>query len=63
MKIHQVKEKKTHIRTPKPPFLDFSPLRSSTVRMLAISTSIAALGIYTPIFFMVKRLFLFGILK
>lgn len=50
----KVKEKKTHIQTPKPPFLDFSPFRSSTVRMFIILTSIASLGIYSPIFFMVR---------
>ncbi|XP_055684488.1 monocarboxylate transporter 12 [Lutzomyia longipalpis] len=48
----KVKEKKTHIRTPKPPFLDFTPCKSSTVRILIISASVAALGIYTPIFYM-----------
>lgn len=50
----QVKEKKTHVRTPKPPFLDFTPLKSSSVRMLSISASVAALGIYSPIFFLVS---------
>lgn len=53
--MQQVKEKKTHIRTPKPPFMDFSPLRSSTVRVLCLSAAIAAFGIYTPIFFMVSQ--------
>uniref|UniRef100_A0A182NEZ4 Major facilitator superfamily (MFS) profile domain-containing protein n=1 Tax=Anopheles dirus TaxID=7168 RepID=A0A182NEZ4_9DIPT len=48
----KVKEKKTHVRTPKPPFLDFTPLKSSSVRMLSISASVAALGIYSPIFFL-----------
>lgn len=48
----QVKEKKTHIRTPKPPFIDFSPFKSSTVRMLIMCSSIASLGAYAPIFFM-----------
>ncbi|CAD7079779.1 unnamed protein product [Hermetia illucens] len=48
----KVKEKKTHVRTPKPPFIDFTPLKSSTVRMLIITSSISAFGIYSPIFFM-----------
>lgn len=48
----QVKEKKTHIRTPKPPFMDFSPFKSSTVRMLIICSSIASFGSYAPLFFM-----------
>lgn len=49
-----MKEKKSHIQTPKPPFLDFSPLRSSTVRMLCILAAIGAFGVYTPVFFLVK---------
>ena len=49
----KVKEKKTHIQTPKPPFMDFSPLRSSTVRMLCILAAVGAFGIYTPVFFLV----------
>lgn len=48
----QVKEKKTHIRTPKPPFIDFSIFKSSTVRMFILFSSVASFGIYTPIFFM-----------
>lgn len=48
----QVKEKKTHIRTPKPPFIDFSLFKSSTVRMFILFSSVASFGIYTPIFFM-----------
>ncbi|KAJ6645744.1 Monocarboxylate transporter 2 [Pseudolycoriella hygida] len=48
----KVKEKKTHIRTPKPPFIDFSIFKSSTVRMFMIFSSIASFGIYTPIFFL-----------
>lgn len=49
----QVKEKKTHIRTPKPPFMDFAPLKTTPVRVLCASAAIAAFGIYSPIFFMV----------
>ncbi|XP_063702395.1 uncharacterized protein LOC134832336 [Culicoides brevitarsis] len=48
----KVKEKKTHIRTPKPPFMDFSPLKSTSVQMMSLSAAMAAYGIYTPIFFM-----------
>lgn len=52
----KVKEKKSHIQTPKPPFLDFSPLRSSTVRMLCILAAVGAFGCYTPVFFLVNFL-------
>ena len=58
----KVKEKKTHIQTPKPPFMDFSPLRSSTVRMLCILAAVGAFGIYTPVFFLVCLNVLFHII-
>ncbi|XP_065085064.1 monocarboxylate transporter 2-like [Ochlerotatus camptorhynchus] len=48
----KVKEKKTHVRTPKPPFLDFTPLKLTPVRMLSISAAVAAFGIYSPVFFL-----------
>ncbi|XP_062705982.1 monocarboxylate transporter 12 isoform X2 [Aedes albopictus] len=48
----KVKEKKTHVRTPKPPFLDWTPLKLTTVRMLSISAAVAAFGIYSPVFFL-----------
>ncbi|XP_062547904.1 monocarboxylate transporter 2-like isoform X1 [Armigeres subalbatus] len=48
----KVKEKKTHVRTPKPPFLDWTPLKLASVRMLSISAAVAAFGIYSPVFFL-----------
>ncbi|KAL1455368.1 hypothetical protein WDU94_009467 [Cyamophila willieti] len=39
----------------KPPFLDFSTLKSKTVRILLISTGISAFGINTPIFYLVHQ--------
>ncbi|XP_053692970.1 uncharacterized protein LOC128741289 [Sabethes cyaneus] len=56
----KVKEKKTHVRTPKPPFLDFAPLRLPSVRMLSISAAVAAFGIYSPIFFLSQHGFTEG---
>ncbi|KAL1131236.1 hypothetical protein AAG570_010854 [Ranatra chinensis] len=35
-----------------PPFFDFGTLKSKTVRILLVSTSISALGINTPIFYL-----------
>lgn len=32
--------------------MDFAPLKSSTVRMFVIVSTVASFGIYTPIFFM-----------
>ena len=37
----------------KPPFFDFSTLKSKTVRILLVSTGISAFGINTPIFYLV----------
>lgn len=47
-----MKLKKTHVQTPKPPFIDFAPLKSSSVQILCLIAGIGALGIYTPIFFL-----------
>lgn len=38
----------------RPPFFDFSTLRSKTVRILLVSTGISAFGINTPIFYLVR---------
>jgi hypothetical protein len=37
----------------RPPFFDFSTLRSKTVRILLVSTGISSFGINTPIFYLV----------
>lgn len=45
----------------RPPFFDFSTLKSKTVRILLISTGISAFGINTPIFYLVNlKLLLFS---
>lgn len=38
----------------RPPFFDFSTLKSKTVRILLVSTGISAFGINTPIFYLVS---------
>ncbi|GLV34501.1 hypothetical protein CBL_09749 [Carabus blaptoides fortunei] len=48
----KVKEKKTHSKTKKPPLFDFSPLRSRSLRVLMMACSTAALGLYTPVFYL-----------
>lgn len=53
--VFQVKEKKTHIRVPKPPFFDFTPLKSRTVQMLLLASGTAAFGLYTPVFYLVSQ--------
>jgi ABC-type bacteriocin/lantibiotic exporter with double-glycine peptidase domain len=37
----------------RPPFFDFSTLKSKTVKILLVSTGISAFGINTPIFYLV----------
>lgn len=37
--------------------MDFTPFKSSTVRMLIICSSIASFGAYTPLFFMSQHAF------
>lgn len=39
----------------KPPFIDFSTLKSKTVRYLLLSTGVGALGVNTPIFHLVSE--------
>lgn len=39
----------------RPPFFDFSTLKSKTVRILLVSTGISAFGINTPIFYLVRN--------
>ncbi|CAB3369791.1 Hypothetical predicted protein [Cloeon dipterum] len=51
----KVKEKKGHITIEKPPFFDFSPLKVRTVQILLISSATAAVGLYTPIFYLVMH--------
>jgi hypothetical protein len=49
----KVKEKKGRIAVShKSPFLDFSPLRIRAVQMLLLASSTAALGLYTPVFYL-----------
>ncbi|XP_037079520.1 monocarboxylate transporter 2-like [Pollicipes pollicipes] len=39
----------------KPPFLDFSMLRSRTVRVLLVSTSLSSLGLHTPLIYLAQQ--------
>jgi hypothetical protein len=41
------------------PFLDFSTLRSKTLRILLVSTSLTAFGLFTPIFYLVRNVAFF----
>lgn len=43
-------------REDKPPFLDFSCLRSKTLQILLLSTSFTSFGINTPLFNLVRRM-------
>jgi len=50
----KIKDKNRH--DDRPPFLDFTTLRSKTVRILLVSTGISAFGINTPIFYLVSTM-------
>ena len=39
----------------KPPYFDFSALRSHAFRVILVSTSFSTLGAYAPLFFMVSE--------
>lgn len=49
-----MKEKKTHCKNKKAPAFDFSPLRSRGLRVIMLSCGFGALGIYAPIFYLVR---------
>ncbi|XP_018897731.1 monocarboxylate transporter 2 isoform X2 [Bemisia tabaci] len=55
LKNQKRKIKDKNKRDDKPPFFDFSTLRSKTVRILLISTGISAFGINTPIFYLAHQ--------
>ena len=48
----QIKEKNKHEE--KPPFFDFSSLKSRTMQTIMISTASIAAGLYTPLIYLVK---------
>lgn len=50
----KVKEKKTHAKVKKPPMFDFTPLKSRGLRVLLVASATGALGIYTPLFYLVR---------
>lgn len=49
---NKVKEKGSISVTHKAPFFDLSPLRIRAVQMLLLASSTAALGLYTPVFYL-----------
>lgn len=50
----KMKEKKSHANTKKPPMFDFTPLRSRGLRVLLVASATGALGIYSPIVYLVS---------
>lgn len=50
----KMKEKKTHAKVKKPPMFDFTPLRSKGLRVLLVASAASALGVYAPIFYLVR---------
>ncbi|XP_055525949.1 monocarboxylate transporter 12-like isoform X2 [Wyeomyia smithii] len=55
----KIKDKNKH--DDRPPFFDFSTLRSKTVRILLASTGMSAFGINTPIFYLAHQVEMDGI--
>lgn len=49
---NKVKEKDSVSTANKAPFFDLSPLRIRAVQMLLLASSMAALGVYTPVFYL-----------
>ena len=49
----QVKEKNK--QEDKPPFFDFSSLKSRTIQTIMVSSASIATGIYTPLIYLVSR--------
>ena len=49
---NKVKEKDSISAAQKTPFFDLSPLRIRAVQMLLLASSMAALGVYTPVFYL-----------
>nr|XP_012147927.1 PREDICTED: uncharacterized protein LOC100879352 isoform X2 [Megachile rotundata] len=55
LKNHKRKIKDKNKTDDRPPFFDFSTLKSKTVRILLVSTGISAFGINTPIFYLAHQ--------
>ncbi|CAN7989560.1 unnamed protein product, partial [Ixodes hexagonus] len=53
LKNQKRKIKEKHPTTEKPPFFDFTALRTRTLRVVMISAALAAAGVYTPFFYLV----------
>jgi hypothetical protein len=53
--IQQIKEKNKHEE--KPPFFDFTSLKSRTIQTIMVSTASIAAGIYTPLIYLVGLFF------
>jgi len=49
---NKLKEKDSVSAAQKAPFFDLSPLRIRAVQMLLLASSMAALGVYTPVFYL-----------
>ena len=54
-KIKNKDKEKNKAQDDKPPYFDFTTLRSRTVQILLTSVSVASFGINAPIFFLVTR--------
>jgi hypothetical protein len=57
LRFLQVKDKEK--REEKPPFIDYSCLRSKTVQILLLSSAFTAFGMYNPLFSLVSSVYVY----
>ncbi|XP_076357701.1 monocarboxylate transporter 10-like [Tachypleus tridentatus] len=53
LKNQKRKVKDKNVSQEKPPFLDFSSLKTKTLQIIVLSTSLSSFGLYTPYFYLV----------
>ena len=53
-KIKNKDKEKSKIQDDRPPYFDFLPLRSKTVKLLLASIALGSFGLFTPVFLMVS---------
>lgn len=54
-KIKSKDKEKNKVQEDKPPYFDFTTLRSRTIQILLGSIALSSIGINVPIFFMVRK--------
>ena len=60
MKVKK-EEKRKELLEDKVPFIDCYVLKSKTVQIILVSTAVTALGIHTPVFYLVRTVATTGV--